>query len=902
LIVLLQQQKETVLKMETQRLIIQGLDKKVGCWLSGISKTPVSASTEMRSRKAEVVLGGLLANLTRSRESLILLGTSADSLSCESVSKVGLVITRLAGILLIHGFNNFNVEQWTWFAERLIVCDLEDRMEEYLKWKLTSFFCWFESQVETPARPNFVPECDQGNLIVGGAFLRYANSAKRQMERNKRSELFSPGHLADHSLAMSLLMFKKSAPCVSDEFLKNTIRNSGQQLVELKVLPPDVHERDFWQDPAFPDHIDKKTCRTWIENPQFREGWGGCRCDQFNLTELRKQVTRTVREAYQQAEAMEMETAFSWPSERGHFGRFGGRMYGGAVLTVSKMLSGSRWIPVNDSRSRDRVWMDLPFRESAALGCDHGGMDRGWVEVLQISEHREVEHRIRAQLSDHRYEAELVGIKEPFKVRVISKGPAENYYLAKYLQRWMWRNLKRHRTFRLIGEPISGELLKKTLGRLGEGEVWVSGDYKSATDFLHPELSLAACRAIGELAELTDEYRVLLERCLTGHDIYRKEGREQIHLGHQRWGQLMGSPLSFPVLCLVNAAITRHVMEVSEGREIALHKARLLINGDDVGFPIQRCDYDMWSYATEKAGLIKSMGKNYTSTDFIMLNSMMYTYTELEEYDEETGLVDDDVEWGEVPFINGALLYGLQPKGSFDDGGKVGKIESAPYSANSLSARQADLLRHAGGAFSVELINKIFIRSHKEILENLPHGVDWVAPRDLGGLGLMLPGREPSLIAGKIARHLANMPEKIFELERGNLACSSTSSSYAKRARWEVLELERQGKAFKVQLKEGEKPLDETGFLWNALLTAREDGFTEAGIPKKLEDPELEEWKDWTKKFGRIFRQAQRRSLVPMSLEEMQNFKIPKFTYSIPDMHQPPVIDLANLSILPGLD
>jgi len=157
-------------------------------------------------------------------------------------------------------------------------------------------------------------------------------------------------------------------------------------------------------------------------------------------------------------------------------------------------------------------------------------------------------------------------------------------------------------------------------------------------------------------------------------------------------------------------------------------------------------------------------------------------------------------------------------------------------------------------------------------------------------------------MAAKIARHLANMPEKIFEMERENLACSSTSSSYAKRARWEVLELERQGKAFKVKLREGDEPLNETGFLWNALLTAREDGFTEGGVPKKLEDPEQEEWKDWVKKFGRIFRQAQHRSIVPMTLAEMRDFKIQKYTYSIPNMHQPPTIDLANLSILPGLD
>jgi len=85
-------------------------------------------------------------------------------------------------------------------------------------------------------------------------------------------------------------------------------------------------------------------------------------------------------------------------------------------------------------------------------------------------------------------------ILEPLKVRTVTAGPALEYFAATFLQKFLWRKLKRFPTFQLIGEPVTAQLLTEhMLPRavdLEEGpRNWVSGDYSAATDNLRSDLS-----------------------------------------------------------------------------------------------------------------------------------------------------------------------------------------------------------------------------------------------------------------------------------------------------------------------------------------------------------------------------------------------------------------------------
>lgn len=211
---------------------------------------------------------------------------------------------------------------------------------------------------------------------------------------------------------------------------------------------------------------------------------------------------------------------------------------------------------------------------------------------------------------------EPVALPEPLKVRVITKGPVTRYFLGKFIQKFTWSVMKEHPTFKVIGTPLTEELLEERLGLLSEGEVYQSADYKSATDYLHPDLSATAAFEIGAAMGWGDHWLQMYVDGLTNS--YLCDGRPQ------RWGQLMGSPLSFPILCLVNAALNRFFLELSSGKALSLRECPMLINGDDVAMKMKLDRYENWKRMVTDGGLVPSIGKNYVSSHFVIMNSTLY--------------------------------------------------------------------------------------------------------------------------------------------------------------------------------------------------------------------------------------------------------------------------------------
>ena len=226
-------------------------------------------------------------------------------------------------------------------------------------------------------------------------------------------------------------------------------------------------------------------------------------------------------------------------------------------------------------------------------------------------------------------------------------------------QKMMHRSLKRLDVFSWIGHPIfDGEwerAFDACIPGLGKsGKFMVSGDYEAATDNLDPRVSEyiweQICRTVRrhgrflidplprvhgsdfepdwpEMDGHSWEY-CQGKKALTGHRLSYKDGEVVM----QTCGQLMGSPMSFPILCIANAACCLIAMGVkppeegskSWGSKKWLKGLPLRINGDDCCFPADEEQYEDWNSITSSIGLKKSIGKNYTSTEFAIMNSELH--------------------------------------------------------------------------------------------------------------------------------------------------------------------------------------------------------------------------------------------------------------------------------------
>jgi len=235
-------------------------------------------------------------------------------------------------------------------------------------------------------------------------------------------------------------------------------------------------------------------------------------------------------------------------------------------------------------------------------------------------------------------EAQVVPLLEAFKVRTITKGDADQYHLARRWQKVIHGVMRKQLNCRLIGQPCNAALLSQTFGNSPyfsfedkEG-FFVSGDYESATDLLHPFLSEVANEAICQRLRVPLEDQWVLKQCLTGHELkYSKKGT----LHKQQWGQLMGSPSSFPILCLINLAATKVAYEeyfrslgvLKENEFAVLEELPMVVNGDDILFWCYQQDhYDIWKGVTKECGLKFSLGKNYTHKRVAIINSELYFF------------------------------------------------------------------------------------------------------------------------------------------------------------------------------------------------------------------------------------------------------------------------------------
>ncbi len=276
-------------------------------------------------------------------------------------------------------------------------------------------------------------------------------------------------------------------------------------------------------------------------------------------------------------------------------------------------------------------------------------------------EYRRARSRISSLEDDKLYHLKVVAIPEASKFRIITKGNGYLYTALQLLQGQMIDCWKSSRFSTMHHDDLTERVrtLSLNCARL---DYFCSVDYEAATDLIKKDATLAAFEPL---------------RFVTDYDIAMKGFQRSGFLQYPKKmnipmdrcvdGQLMGHPLSFPLLCVINLsvfrnALSKYVMDPSIG---ALRKAKrfydaqlmwnnVLVNGDDMLF---KCNEDFYPFFIESArgaGLKLSVGKNYLSPNTCMINSQVFKWNPDQAKLERIGYLN-------LKFINPVDLNKINP-------------------------------------------------------------------------------------------------------------------------------------------------------------------------------------------------------------------------------------------------
>jgi hypothetical protein len=152
-----------------------------------------------------------------------------------------------------------------------------------------------------------------------------------------------------------------------------------------------------------------------------------------------------------------------------------------------------------------------------------------------------------------------------------------------------------------------------------QGEVFVSGDYQSATDNLPLEVAEVILDVLRERALFVpDRVFDLARRSLRADVEYPLSGGGSCRFRQVR-GQLMGNLLSFPLLCLQNYVAFRYCVSRSEVSDDLVR-----INGDDIVFRARMGVVRRWMDTVSSLGLQLCRGKTLVSASIFSLNSTFF--------------------------------------------------------------------------------------------------------------------------------------------------------------------------------------------------------------------------------------------------------------------------------------
>jgi hypothetical protein len=346
-------------------------------------------------------------------------------------------------------------------------------------------------------------------------------------------------------------------------------------------------------------------------------------------------------------------------------------------------------------------------------------------------------------------------ILEPLKVRLVSKGCSTAYTAAMPVQKQMHTFLRRMPALRLIGEPLESSHLEWLVQH--KTSVWIasdpdhvadfnSGDYSAATDNLNIHLTKTIFEeALGKFTQPENPLTVSLKE-ICRHVLYEQQinyPRDSVPRFRQGNGQLMGSPLSFPVLCLANLigfwiSLELYARERSSRTGETLRKFKFedvaaLINGDDILSLTNDSLFSIWRKVMSDFGLELSPGKSVRHPYLFTINSQQWRFNR--KGPDPRSCTGD---FTYIPyFAVGLLVTGGETK-EVKVQGAAGSDELITRQVQDLSSTWNDL---RPTAFDQCRAFAMFLKLHKESLSLLSRRgqLNYFASRQGGGLGFDPP-------------------------------------------------------------------------------------------------------------------------------------------------------------------
>jgi hypothetical protein len=216
----------------------------------------------------------------------------------------------------------------------------------------------------------------------------------------------------------------------------------------------------------------------------------------------------------------------------------------------------------------------------------------------------------------------------------------------------------------------------------------------------------------------------------------------------QNNGQLMGSNLSFPILCTANILIywltlcqymSKNWIEPDTIRfsdfvsKTNPNKLPVLINGDDILFRANHEFYSLWKENLKLAGFELSIGKNYISREYLTINSECYHVS----YDADF----EPVNFEKINYMNMGLLLSKSKTGPSTAPNRNGEFLSLSAQYNTVVSTSCDPVRtHRRYIhYNLPTIKRITSigSSFKAGLSNSGN-LNLFAPTHLGGFGFEL--------------------------------------------------------------------------------------------------------------------------------------------------------------------
>lgn len=277
----------------------------------------------------------------------------------------------------------------------------------------------------------------------------------------------------------------------------------------------------------------------------------------------------------------------------------------------------------------------IPTLKPAIVEKIEGQIPPTFDEVLNLA-YNQPENECLHKFNTEPPRVQVSAVLEPLKIRLISKGNALNYYVSKFFQKAMWEYLQKYPQFVLTGRVMNQSDLHGFIEReenLGlHFDHWVSGDYSAATDNVDIRMTMMIFEMmLGKTKyseRLKDVLRLVIGPQTINYPVKKgaKGYTEGLEPFVQKNGQLMGSPLSFPILCLINLVVYWKALEEYSGMDISIENLPVLINGDDILFRANEQFYGIWKSWVAKVGFKLSLGKNYFSKNYLTINSKLFRH------------------------------------------------------------------------------------------------------------------------------------------------------------------------------------------------------------------------------------------------------------------------------------